>query len=268
MRPLPRRPRSPLSACLAAAALPSAFLGALGATAPAYAVGAPGAVPACAAPADHAFPLTTRIHDGPGAYPAGGGYGTWYLDLTNTTDRRCAAVHPVVVLVDDKHALTAAQPRVAFYDGGRAHPVRFETTGRAELVGAFDDGFPGFAVDPGRTLTVKVRLAFAPDAVANGVTLKAAVVQRHADDGDWIGQSNDYRFTVDPASPAPQATPQATPRPTPQPTPGVSASAPVDSLPFADELASTGLGTRHGVLAVVSVLLVIAGALLVARRRR
>ena len=57
-------------------------------------------------------------------------------------------------------------------------------------------GFPGSPSGPARTLSVKVRLAIGAGAVANDVVANAAVVQRHADDGDWVGQSNDYRFRV------------------------------------------------------------------------
>ncbi|WP_406126042.1 hypothetical protein [Streptomyces sp. NBC_00989] len=260
---LPLRPRTPrrtplsrsLALCLAAAAP------LLTTAPPAHAAAA---APACAAPDAHAFPLTTRIHDGPDTYTAGGGYGTWYLDLTNTTARRCTAIHPVVVLVDRQRALKPSQPRLEFYDGTRSrpYPVHFEKTDEAELVGAFDDGFPGFTVDPGKTLTVKVRLALAPDTVANEITADAAVVQRHADDGDWIGQSNDYRFDVEAA--APGSTAPATSTTTPAPT----ATGPVEDLSFTDELARTGIGTGHLVLAAVSVLLVTTGTLLLARRRR
>lgn len=263
---LPLRPciplRTPLSLCLAAAALPL-----FTAMTPAHAVDP---TPACAAPDTRTFPLTTRIHDGPDTYDAGGGYGTWYLDLTNTTARRCTAIHPVVVLVDRQRALKPSQPRLEFYDGTspHPHPVHFDRTDEAELVGAFDDGFPGFTVGPGETLTVKVRLALAPDAVANEITADAAVVQRHADDGDWIGQSNDYRFDVEAADPAdPEATASAaSPAATPAPASPTSPSA--EDLSFTDELARTGIGTAHLVLAATSVLLVTAGTLLLTRRRR
>ncbi|WP_327403745.1 hypothetical protein OG194_29155 [Streptomyces sp. NBC_01288] len=263
-----------LSLRLVAAAAPLLFLltappAHAAATAPAHEAAAPGhataaPAPACAAPDTHTFPLTTRIHDGPDTYAAGGGYGTWYLDLTNTTARRCTAIHPVVVLVDRQRALKPSQPKLEFYDGTRPrpYPVHFEKTDEAELVGAFDDGFPGFTVDPGKTLTVKVRLALAPDAVANEITADAAVVQRHADDGDWIGQSNDYRFYVEPA--APGSTAPATSTTTPAP----ATTAPAEDLSFTDELARTGIGPEHLVLAATSVLLVTTGALLLARRRR
>ncbi|MEV6485021.1 LPXTG cell wall anchor domain-containing protein [Streptomyces sp. NPDC051576] len=258
--PLRLRPQ-PLSLCLAAAA-PLLLLPTL--TTPAHAADR---TPACAAPGARAFPLTTRIHDGPDSYGAGGGYGTWYIDLTNTTTRRCTEIHPVVVLVDERHALKPAEPRLDFYDGThpRPHPVHFARTDEAELVGAFDDGFPGFTVDPGKTLTVKVRLALASDAVANEITANAAVVQRHADDGDWVGQSNDYRFDVeaDPAAPSDAATTPTASAATPAPS-----TTPAEDLSFADELARTGIGTGHLVLAAISALLVTAGALLLTRRRR
>ncbi|MEV0980674.1 LPXTG cell wall anchor domain-containing protein [Streptomyces sp. NPDC049915] len=244
--------------------------------APAYAALAPD--PACAADTGSSdFPLRARIRGGPAAYDAGGGYGVWYLDLTNTTHGTCTAVHPVVVLVDERRALTAAQPRLEFDDGARTRSVRFETTDEDELVGAFGetDGFGGFSVGPRRTLTVRVRLAFTADAVPNEVTAEAAVVRRHDDDGDWVGQSNDYRFAVrSPSGPAPQqdpatdpgATPPgpartpATARPTPDPTP-----APTGAL-ATDELARTGIA--DGALAAAVALLLGGAALLVLRRRR
>ncbi|MET7573846.1 LPXTG cell wall anchor domain-containing protein [Streptomyces sp. NPDC005492] len=261
---LPLRPRlQPLSLCLAAAA-PLLLIPTL--TTSAHAADR---TPDCAAPGARAFPLTTRIHDGPDSYDAGGGYGTWYLDLTNTTARRCTEIHPVVVLVDERRALKPAQPRLDFYDGThpRPHPVHFARTDEAELVGAFDDGLPGFTVEPGKTLTVKVRLALAPDAVANEITANAAVVQRHADDGDWVGQSNDYRFDVE-ADPAASSDTATTPTPTASAATPSPSTTPAEDFSFADELARTGIGTAHLVLAAVSAVLVTAGALLLTRRRR
>ncbi|MGW3991680.1 LPXTG cell wall anchor domain-containing protein [Streptomyces sp. NPDC004830] len=258
------RPCTPVHLCLATAAavlLPGAH--------PAY---ADDPVPACAAPDDHTFPLTTRVHGGPGTYTAGGGFGTWYVDLTNTTDRTCEDIHPVVVLVDDKRALEASQPRLEFFDGPRAHPVRFEETGEDELVGAFSDeegGFRGFTVGPGGTVTVKVRLALTSDAVPNDVTVNAAVVQRHDDDGDWVGQSGDYRFRIEEGGTDPDTDPGTGNRPDGEPEPSPDPSAPPreDRFPFAEELASTGSGAR--IAAAASALLLAAGgALLLARRRR
>ncbi|WP_406366398.1 hypothetical protein [Streptomyces sp. NBC_00645] len=154
--------------------------------------------PACVSSDTRDFPIKTRIHGGPDAYEAGGGFGTWYIDLTNTTAHTCGAIHPVVVLVDAKRTLRPEQARLEFFEGERAHGVTFVRSDEDENVGPFDDGFPGFTVAPGRTLTVKVRLSLTSGATApNTVVANAAVVQRHEDDGDWVGESNDYRFRVE-----------------------------------------------------------------------
>ncbi|MFI1724004.1 hypothetical protein [Streptomyces sp. NPDC020489] len=204
------------------------------------------------------FPLTTRIHGGPDTYEAGGGYGTWYLDLTNTTRRTCEDIHPVIVLVDEKHTLERDQPQLEFYDGTTPRPVRLEPTDQDELVGAF--GGKGVTVGPGKTLTVKVRLALTSDAVPNEITANAAVVQRHDDDGDWVGQSNDYRFTIE-AEPDSPTTPDPTgPSPSPRtPTP-----------PHREELAGTGLTAPTPTAArtlAAALLLTTGGTLLLTRRR-
>ncbi|MEU9912813.1 hypothetical protein [Streptomyces sp. NPDC051001] len=216
------------------------------------------AAPTCATPDTRTFPLTTRIHGGPDAYEIGGGYGTWYLDLTNTTDRTCENIHPVVVLTDKKHALEPDQPQLEFYEGKRPHPVRFETTDEDELVGVFRQSL---TVAPGKTRTVKVRLALTSDAVPNEVTANAAVVQRREDDGDWVGQSNDYRFAV--------ATEDTAPPPTDADTDAGTADALPEALPDAEEaaeLAHTGPSTPARLLAA-ALLLSTGGTLLLARRR-
>ncbi|GGX89520.1 hypothetical protein GCM10010515_65930 [Streptomyces fructofermentans] len=184
------------------------------ATAPAQALAAPApdqrpGRPTCADPGNRKFPVRTRIHGGPASYEAGGGFRTWYLDLTNTTDSTCRSVYPVVVLVDDERALKPEQPRLEFYVGDRPRPVVFERTDQDENVGVLgasaeggdgdddaEDEFPGFSVGPGETLTVRLRMSVTSDAVANDVVAKAAVVQRNEDDGEWIGQSGDYRFRI------------------------------------------------------------------------
>ncbi|WP_229695239.1 hypothetical protein [Streptomyces lacrimifluminis] len=235
-------------------------------TATAALLAAPGALAAparaatCATtPTDRDFPLTTRIHGGPAAYEAGGEHRTWRLDLTNNTARTCTGIHPVLVLVDERRALTTTQPRLEFYDEHRPrpYPVRFEATDADETIGVFDgDGFPGFTVGPGRTVSVRVRLAIGAGAVANDVVANAAVVERHADDGDWVGQSNDYRFRVvtAPAEPASSA----------GPVPGVR-----DEPPLTGELAGTGRHDTALRLAGIALALVLTGGgmMLLARVR-
>ncbi|WP_330238894.1 hypothetical protein [Streptomyces sp. NBC_00525] len=164
----------------------------------------------CGDPASDDFPIDTRIHGGPDTYASGGGYGTWFLDLTNTTAEPCRAVHPVLVLTDEDRTLTADQIRLRFSERARPgveHRVTWETTDRDEHIGVFggdgDDAFPGFTVPAGRTVTVQVRLAFTSDAAPGRITANAAVVQRRGagdgaggGDGEWVGESGDYPFTV------------------------------------------------------------------------
>ncbi|WP_107429095.1 LPXTG cell wall anchor domain-containing protein [Streptomyces sp. Amel2xC10] len=299
------RPCTHATLCLATAAALLAV--------PARAGAAEEASPRCAGADTGAFPLTTRLRGGPRAYRPGVGHGTWYLDLTNTTDGTCTGIHPVVVLVDARRALEPAQPRLEFYADGRPHPVRFETTDEDELVGAFTEGpegtaeeFPGFTVGPGRTLSVRLRLALAAGTAPNDVTVNAAVVQRQGDDGEWVGQSNDYRFSVSPdadpdadpdtdsgADPDPDTDPTSTAAPTPSP-PARTASPPVrPGQPSAEtvrpgtsgdptrtataspsgepaddeELASTGPLPAVALTAAAALLLAL-GALLVRSRRR
>ncbi|MFD6288957.1 hypothetical protein [Streptomyces sp. NPDC060205] len=276
----------PLSlAVTAAAALTS--VPAAHASAPVTAQAPPGAGPVCAASGKRDFPVRTRIHGGPDAYEAGGGFRIWYIDLTNTTDAPCENVHPVVVLVDKERALRPEQPRLEFYDGERPRPVTFERTDEDEHIGVLGSGgtgsaapgssgegdFPGFTVAPGRTLSVKVRLAVTSDAVANDVVANAAVVQRHQDDGAWVGQSNDYRFRIVGGVAGGEETGE------PRGDTGVrdrdrqgAADGLPERLPFAGELAGTGLSSPRALLAAGggALLLLAAGvtALLVARRRR
>ncbi|MFK0141926.1 hypothetical protein [Streptomyces murinus] len=231
-----------LAAATVLVPLPAAVLAlfpasALGVPLPVSALGGPlpaaaaTPAPSCAAPGEHAFPLATRIRGGPTEYQPGDGSSTWYIDLTNTTRRSCAGIHPVVVLVDDRHELKAGQARLDFDDGSRVHPVTFESTDEKELVGVLDaPGFGGFAVPPGKTVSVRVRLALTQEAVVpDQVTTNAAAVQRRGQDGDWVGESNAYRFGVGtPMSPAPEP-------------PGDQ-----DGTPVAQDLTGTGTGTGAG----------------------
>lgn len=183
---------------------------------------APGSVtadqqPACGGPGATEFPIGTRIHGGPDTYASGGGYGTWFLDLTNRTSESCRSIHPVLVLTDEDRVLTADQIQLEFSE--RSHPgvehrVSWETTDRDEHIGVFggdgDDSFGGFTVPAGRTVTVQVRLAFTSDTSPGRITANAAIVQRQhpgggkgdsdavrkGGDGQWVGESEDYPFTV------------------------------------------------------------------------
>ncbi|WP_055702681.1 hypothetical protein, partial [Streptomyces silaceus] len=149
------------------------------------------------APGDSAdFPLDTRIQKGPATYRPGGARQSWTIGLTNTTGESCGNIHPILVLVDRKQTLDPRQIRLEFHDGTRWRPVPFEETDQDEHIGVFDDGFAGFTVGPGRTVTVKARLAFAPGTEADHVVASAALVQRRGDDGDWVGESNDYPFDI------------------------------------------------------------------------
>ncbi|WP_327246170.1 hypothetical protein [Streptomyces sp. NBC_01320] len=216
--PPPPRPRHGIALGLAAASVvPAVVLG--GASADAAAV--PVAVtadqqPTCGAPTADDFPITTRIRGGQETYASGGGYGTWFLDLTNTTSKPCGSIHPVLVLTDEDQKLTSDQIQLEFSDPDRPdvpHRVTWETTDRDEHIGVFGgdgaDTFGGFTVPAGRTVTVQVRMAFTSDTDPNRITARAAIVQRKqaaaadgakttpaGDDGDWVGESDDYVFGV------------------------------------------------------------------------
>lgn len=172
-----------------------------------------GRQPGCGDPNSDEFPIETRIHGGPDTYASGGGYGTWFLDLTNTTSEPCRAVHPVLVLTDQDRKLAADQIQLEFSERDqRADPdaeyrVTWETTDRDEQIGVFgggegDEDFPGFTVPAGRTVTVQVRMAFTSDTEPGKVTLNAAVVHRSKDggkgggDGEWVGESGGYPFVI------------------------------------------------------------------------
>ncbi|MCL7381377.1 hypothetical protein [Streptomyces sp. 35G-GA-8] len=157
--------------------------------------------PRCGDVSDRDFPIEARIHGGPAGFRPGGGPGTWFLDLTNTTDADCRYIHPVVVLADRDRTLAVSQVTLQIRpatsgDGGRWRTLSLEKTDEDEIVGVLNDGFPGFVVPEGRTVTVSARLAFAADARPNRVVMSAATVQRRGRDGDWVGESNTYDFAV------------------------------------------------------------------------
>ncbi|MGP3633518.1 hypothetical protein ACTU45_09135 [Streptomyces sp. 24-1644] len=170
-----------------------------------------GRQPGCGDPNADEFPIETRIHGGPDTYASGGGYGIWFLDLTNTTSEPCRAVHPVLVLTDQDRKLAADQIRLEFSertkraDSDAEYRVTWETTDRDEQIGVFgggeeDEDFPGFTVPAGRTVTVQVRMAFTSDTEPGKVTVNAAVVHRHKGgdgrDGEWVGESGGYPFVI------------------------------------------------------------------------
>ncbi|MGW0362466.1 hypothetical protein [Streptomyces sp. NPDC002990] len=146
-----------------------------------------------------AFPIGARIRGGPAVYRTGGEPQTWYLDLTNTTDSECKAIHPVVVFTDKARTLRPAHLRMEFEAPGGPFPVSLERSDRDEIIAVFDggDAFPGFTVGAGGSRTVRVALAFAPDAPVGEVVADAALVQRRGDDGDWVGEAGGYRFSVE-----------------------------------------------------------------------
>ncbi|WP_327683904.1 hypothetical protein [Streptomyces sp. NBC_00467] len=163
------------------------------------AVRAPGDEPTCGTVAAKSFPIDSRIHGGPPVHHPGGGFEQWSVDLANTTAEPCRNIHPVIVFAARDRGLTPPRVTLEFYDedASRWRPASLETTAQDEVVGVLDDGaFAGFAVPARATVTVRVRFALTADTPPNQVTVNAAVVQRRGDDGDWVGESGDYRFAV------------------------------------------------------------------------
>ncbi|MFC8074689.1 hypothetical protein ACFUN8_04025 [Streptomyces sp. NPDC057307] len=259
--------------------------------------------PSCGKASDPDFPIDTRIHGGPAEYSPGGRPGTWSIDLSNSTDEACHNIHPVIVLSDRHRSLTADQVRLQLTDDkGEWRTMSLEKSDEDETIAVLEGGFPGFAVPARRTVTVRARLAFTAAADANKVVANAATVQRRGGDGDWVGESNDYRFSVsgtdartDPGTapdtdgdtdrtpsegtstgtgtgtddrrrtpdPTGDATRDASPGPTPNSESGKEPSAPLGIGALAD----TGSGSLAGP-AVAAAVLVLAGVALVVGLRR
>ncbi|WP_030740280.1 hypothetical protein [Streptomyces griseus] len=217
------RPGAPAPSEPAAGSVAAAATGAAGVSP--LAADAVDEQPGCGDPDAKEFPVAVRFRDAPDRYPAGGGHRSWVLELTNTTDATCRALHPVLVLTDRDRRLTAEQIRTEFSVPGRAgtvHRVAWETTDRDEQIGVFggeeapkgveEEGrggpgepFLGFTVPAGETVSVRVRTAFTSDAAPGPVTAHVAVVQRrHQDkakgggreDGEWVGDSGEYPFVI------------------------------------------------------------------------
>ncbi|QDY80923.1 hypothetical protein FQU76_10600 [Streptomyces qinzhouensis] len=147
------------------------------------------------------FPIATRLYGGPDAHHPGTGFEPWAVELTNTTGRACREVHPVLVFAARDRGLTPARMMLEFYDPGAARwrTAPLAATAEDEVVGVLGTQRAkggGFTVGARAAVTVKVRLALTGDTPPNQVTVNAAVVQRHGSDGDWVGESGDYRFAV------------------------------------------------------------------------
>jgi hypothetical protein len=243
--------------------------------------------PTCGRATDPDFPIKTRIRGGPATVRAGSGFHTWSVELTNATREDCERIHPVLILSAEDRTLTADRLTVQFHDGeaDRWRPVTLERTTEDEFVGVFDDGFQGFVVPADGTVTVRTRLSVAAGAVADRVTVSAAIVQRQGDDGDWVGESGDYRFAVvegegqeerdgeedgvRSASPAPARS--AGEPPSAPPTAPASVPAPAEESAHSthEQLATTGSGSLARIGVGATVILLSAGLLvLVARRLR
>ncbi len=166
---------------------------------PAHTTAAVPTPPSCGKLAAKNFPIDTRMHGGPPVHHPGGGFEQWSVDLANTTAEPCRDIHPVIVFAGRDRGLEPNRIILEFYDddASRWRPAALETTAEDEIVGVLDDGvFRGFAVPARATVTVRVRFALTADTPPNQVTVNAAIVQRRGDDGDWVGESGDYRFAV------------------------------------------------------------------------
>ncbi|WP_405677971.1 hypothetical protein OG292_26825 [Streptomyces sp. NBC_01511] len=153
--------------------------------------------PSCGKASDPDFPIDTRIHGGPDEYRPGGPPRLWSIDLSNSTGEACHNIHPVIVLTDRHRSLTADQVRLQLTDDkGQWRTMSLAKSDQDETIAVLEGGFPGFAVPARQTVTVRARLAFTAAAETNKVVANAATVQRRGGDGDWVGESNDYRFSV------------------------------------------------------------------------
>jgi hypothetical protein len=254
----------------------------------------------CAPAAGEDFPLRARLHGGPAEYTAGGAPRAFALDLANATGADRREVHAVVMLIDDRRALFPAQIAMEYADGaGDWHPVSFEHTDNDENVAVLGgENGPGTVVPARATVTVRLRLRFAPGTPAGRVTASATVMQRKGDDGDWVGESDPYAFRTLPAAPtghapwaqspaAPAATTASTPptasaapkapaSPTTSPTASTAPAPPTASTlptppvsPTPPALAATGAHRPPaGPLVTAGALLLAGGVLLLAARRR
>ncbi|MEW2632044.1 hypothetical protein AB0903_10360 [Streptomyces sp. NPDC048389] len=241
--------------------------------------------PTCGKATDPDFPIKTRIRGGPATVRAGTGFHTWSIELTNGTREDCDRIHPVLVLTAEDRTLPGDHITVEFHDreADRWRPVTLERTTRDEFVGVFDDGFHGFVVPAGDTVTVRTRLSVAAGTAATEVTVNAAIVQRHGDDGDWVGESGDYRFAVvegdgrgngerdgeDDGGRSAEPTPAGTTGGPPTAPASVLARPPAENSPHStdDQLATTGSRSLARIGVGTAVILLSAGLLVLVARR-
>ncbi|WP_197358684.1 hypothetical protein, partial [Streptomyces clavuligerus] len=155
--------------------------------------------PRCAAASARDFPIDTRMSGGPSVHHPGGGFAGWTVELANRTREPCRNIHPVLVFSARDRGFTQDRVTLEFFDAAAARwrPAELETSGAGEVLAVLDaDATSGFAVPGREEARVGVRMALAEDTPPNQVTVNAAVIQRHGDDGDWVGESDDYRFAV------------------------------------------------------------------------
>lgn len=196
--------------------------------------------PACGAPAATGFPINSRLYGGPSGYSTGVYADGFSLDLHNTTAGACRDVHPLIILVDRAEQLTPEHFTLWYAPpGGSWRTVPFERTDHGENIGIPDgERSPGLTIPAGGTVTVRLRLFFEPEAPAGPVVASATTMQRRAENGAWVGESDHYLFDIVPPPP---------------------------------ELADTGSGRSAAVPAATGAAglsLVAAGTLLVVRARR
>ncbi|MDX3074753.1 hypothetical protein, partial [Streptomyces sp. MI02-7b] len=157
------------------------------------------------------FPVRARLQEGPRTFVAGAAAREFRVELENTTRRARRDVHPVIVLVDRDRTLMARHIRLEYREfttGGtkgadapsapRWRPVRVAHTDNDENVAVVAEHDPGVVLPAHRTVRVALRLRFTADAPPGPVAATATVVQRRGADGDWVGESAPYRFTVAP----------------------------------------------------------------------
>ncbi|MFD3919913.1 hypothetical protein [Streptomyces sp. NPDC058595] len=242
--------------------------------------------PSCGRASDPDFPIDTHIHGGPDEYRPGGPPQSWSIDLTNSTDEACHNIHPVIVLSDRHRSLTAAQVRLQLTDDkGRWRTMSLEKSDEDETIAVLEGGFSGYAVPGRQTVTVRARLAFTAAAATNEVVANAATVQRRGGDGDWVGESNDYHFSVggkgvgekgggtdrdtEPGTGTGEPSRTTGPTPAPAQTPAPNSEEGKDSSPplGTGALADTGSGSLAGPAIAAGVFVVAGTALIVGLRR-